>query len=465
MEHFDKEFVFGVATAAYQIEGAYQVDGKGESIWDRFSHTPGKVDRGENGDVADDHYHRWPEDLDLMQNLGVQGYRFSVAWTRLFPDGDSRREERGFEFYDRLIDGMLARGIEPYATLYHWDLPQALQDKGGWENRETAYRFAEYSQAFAKHFGDRVKAIATINEPWVFAWLGNALGYHAPGIESQDAAIRISHHATLAHNLAFDAIKAVNPEIRVGIALSQSLPDVDDITDPDQLLAAKLFDANQNTFWMDGLMKGSYPEIVKTYYGDALNEVVQEGDLSVGKLDWLGINYYFNTRIGPKVASDHPSRVRVIDKMLGFANESNPIGKLTDMNWPITPYGLSGLLQRWKREYQDALPPIYITENGVAYDTEVGEDGQVHDAERIDYLNDHLLEVARAKSNGVDVRGYFLWSFLDNFEWAVGYAKRFGIVHVNYQTLVRTPKDSAKFYAEVIRTRGSGLVAKSAAVA
>ena len=465
MERFNKDFLFGVATAAYQIEGGAYEDGKGESVWDRFCKTEGKVARGESGDVAVDHYHRWPQDLDLMKSLGMQGYRFSVAWTRMFPDGDGRREERGFEFYDRLINGMLERGIKPFPTLFHWDLPQALQDKGGWESRETAIRFAEFAKAFAEHFGDRIDAIATINEPWVFGWLGHALGYHAPGLESHEAAIRASHHTVLAHNLAYDAIKSVRPEIQVGMALSQSLPDVDDITDPDQIRAAALFDANQNTFWMDGILRGQYPKLALDTYGQTLQEVMKPGDLVAGKLDWLGINYYFNTRIGPRVSLDNPSRVRVIDKFLGYGNDSNPVGTLTDMNWPITPNGMSSLLMRWKREYQEALPPIFITENGVAYDDEPGADGKVHDQRRSDYLNLHLLEVAKAIDSGVDVRGYFLWSFLDNFEWAVGYAKRFGIVHVNYETQVRTVKDSANFYSEVARSRGSNLVSSTAAVA
>ena len=464
MERFNKDFLFGVATAAYQIEGGHDLDGKGESIWDRFSHTPGKVARGETGDVAVDHYHRWAEDLDLMKNLDVQGYRFSVAWTRMFPNGDSHKEQRGFDFYDRVIDGMLERGIKPFPTLFHWDLPQALQDQGGWENRETALRFAEFAGEFAKHFGDRVSAIATINEPWVFSWLGYAMGYHAPGLKSPEAAIRASHHTVLAHNLAYDEIKKHCPDLPVGMALSQSLPDVDDIRDPDQIRAAELFDANQNTFWMDGLLKGAYPQLILDTYGQTLSDVLQDGDLQAGKLDWLGINYYFNTRIGPRVAIDDPSRVRVIENYLGFGNDSNPVGELTDMNWPITPPGLSGLLRRWSREYPN-LPPIYITENGVAYDTDISSDGMVHDQKRIDYLNQHLLEVSRAIEAGVDVRGYFLWSFLDNFEWAVGYDKRFGIVHIDYQTQKRTPKDSAHFYQEVIKSRGSNLVARSAAVA
>ena len=465
MKRFSDEFVFGVATAAYQIEGGHDKDGKGESIWDRFSHTPGKVARGETGDIANDHFHRWQEDLDLMQELGIEAYRFSIAWTRLFPDGDDVREDRGFDFYDRLIEGLLERGIKPVPTLYHWDLPQELQDQGGWENRETAYRFAEYAAAFAEHFGSRIDLLATINEPWVFAWLGHAMGYHAPGLTSQTAAIRASHHATLAHNLAYDVIKDIAPKLSVGLALSQSMPAVDDVSDPRQLEAAAVFDMNQNTFWMEALIRGRYPQLATKHYGSDLADVVHDGDLATGKLDWLGINYYFNTRIGPVQPEPTDTRVRVIDEMLGYANESSPIGPLTDMSWPITPQGFSGLVHRWKRDYGPDLPPIYITENGAAYDDEPNEEGKVTDQRRIEYLDLHLTELKEAIELGADVRGYFLWSFMDNFEWAVGYAKRFGIVHVDYKTQVRTAKDSAYFYRDVIRSRGEHLTKRKSAVA
>ncbi|MEY3408087.1 MAG: hypothetical protein RL038_1148, partial [Actinomycetota bacterium] len=302
--NFPENFKFGVATSAYQIEGAANVDGKGKSIWDTFSETPGKVARGESGDIANDHYNRFESDIDLMREIGVQAYRFSFAWTRMFPNGDSIRESRGIDFYDRLIDKLLAAGIEPFGTLYHWDLPQKLQDNGGWVNRETAIRFADYAAAVSEHFGDRVKHLATLNEPWVFTWLGYGLGYHAPGLQDKASAIAAAHHSVLAHNLALKAIKAVDNTVLVGPVLNQSLPDVDDISDPKQMYAAQLMDANMNLFWMDAHFRGDYPEIVWQTYGEDLKKVVQPGDLDVVKNDWLGINYYFNTRVGHETDSD-----------------------------------------------------------------------------------------------------------------------------------------------------------------
>lgn len=461
---FNDEFLFGVATASYQIEGAYNEDGRGESIWDRFSHTLGKTANGDTGDVAVDHYHRLDEDLDLIEELGITAYRFSISWPRLFPQGDDQRNEAGFAFYDKLIDGLLARGITPFPTLYHWDLPQALQDIGGWENREIAIRFSMYAKVFVEYFGDRLEMIGTLNEPWVFAWLGYGVGYHAPGLTSTRAAIRASHHTVLAHNLAYEAIKSVKPNLKVGIALNQSMPDVDDITDPEQLAAAQMFDENNNLFWMNALMRGSYPEQIAKYYGRHLEEVMHEDDLVAGRVDWIGINYYFNTRIGPRVPLDWPTGLRIGAEFLGYSVESNPEGLLTDMNWPVTPNGLSGLLLRWHREFGILLPPMYVTENGVANDVPL-TDGAVHDLRRIEYLNDHLLECLGAVERGVDLRGYFQWSLLDNFEWAMGYDMRFGIVHVDYQTQVRTPKDSARFYSEVIRTKGVNLVSRDSKIA
>lgn len=455
--NFPENFKFGVATSAYQIEGAANVDGKGKSIWDTFSETPGKVARGESGDIANDHYNRFESDIDLMREIGVQAYRFSFAWTRMFPNGDSIRESRGFDFYDRLIDKLLAAGIEPFGTLYHWDLPQKLQDNGGWVNRETAIRFADYAAAVSEHFGDRVKHLATLNEPWVFTWLGYGLGYHAPGLQDKASAIAAAHHSVLAHNLALKAIKAVDNTVLVGPVLNQSLPDVDDISDPKQMYAAQLMDANMNLFWMDAHFRGDYPEIVWQTYGEDLKKVVQPGDLDVVKNDWLGINYYFNTRVGHETDSDSISRLRVVDELAGFANESSAIGVVTDMGWPITPQGLGDLCIRWQREYGDLLPPIYITENGLASDEGIAKDGKVQDEPRIKYLNDHLVSLHRAISAGVDIRGYFEWSLMDNFEWAMGFDKRFGIVHVDFNTQVRTIKNSGYFYRDVIKSNGSNL--------
>ena len=457
---FPNDFLWGVATAAYQIEGAAATDGRGPSVWDTFSATPGKVANGDTGMVANDHYHRYLDDIQVMKDLGVKAYRFSIAWTRLFPKGDEVREERGFDFYNRLIDALLAAGIEPVATLYHWDLPQPLQDRGGWANREILGPFEHYVRAAAEAFGDRVTRFAPINEPWVMSWLGYGSGVHAPGVADFDQAIAASHHTVVAHNLAVRTIKSVRPNALVGPVLSQSHPDVDDITDPTQMKAAAIFDAFTNQFWMDAIFRGRYSDAVLDLFGERLTKHIHPGDLDIVANDWLGVNFYFNTRIGHEVAMDHPSRARFIDELAGFAVESQAQGDLTDMGWPITPHGLGDLLVRWTREYGDVIPPMYVTENGVAYDTGISEDGLVHDDRRIDYLNNHLLSIESAISRGADVRGYFQWSLMDNFEWAEGFNKRFGIVHVDFDTQVRTVKESGKFYAKVVETNGECLTRK-----
>ena len=404
---FNKDFLFGVATAAYQIEGATDEDGRGKSIWDTFCETPGKIARGESGRVANDHYHRWKSDVAIMKEHGVNSYRFSMAWSRMFPEGTQAvRNQKGFDFYNNLIDELLLNGIKPLVTLYHWDLPQALQDKGGWANRETTSHFAEYAREAAKAFGDRVEIFAPINEPWVHSWLGHALGYHAPGIEDYKIAIATSHHTVLAHNLALQAIKSINPKLKVGPVQSQSNADVDDVFDEKQIYAAKVFDMNQNTFWMDAFFKGEYPDLAYELYGDRLSSVVKDGDLTKQPHDFVGINYYFNNRIGHEVNADHPNRVRVVDELTGLNMLSTTVGKHTDMGWPITPYGLEDLLVRWSKKYAD-LPPIYITENGAAYDDDVQADGKVHDQRRIDYLNDHMLAVLSAIDRGAARRSRF----------------------------------------------------------
>jgi beta-glucosidase len=457
IQEFGPDFLFGVATASYQIEGAVNEDGRGKTVWDTFCETPGKVARGESGAVANDHYHRYLEDIQIMKQMGVQAYRFSMAWSRMFPEGDERREQRGFDFYNRLIDALLDAGIEPIATLYHWDLPQALQDRGGWASREVPERLGDYASAAAAEFGDRVTRFAPINEPWVMSWLGYGLGYHAPGVADFDQAIAASHHTMLGHNNAFKAIKAVRPNAKVGPVLSQSHPDVDDITDPKQLRAAAVFDMNQNKFWMDAFFAGKYPELAYELYGERLTKHIRPGDLELLPNDFVGINYYFNTRIGHEVEPTHPNRVRVVDELAGLSMISTSVGQVTDMGWPITPYGLEDLLVRWTREYPETLPQIFITENGAAYDDEPGPDGRVRDQRRIDYLNDHLLALKSAIGRGANIGGYMQWSMMDNFEWAVGFAKRFGIVHVDYETQKRTIKDSGFWYRDTIATRGRNL--------
>ena len=454
---FDRDFLFGVATAAYQIEGAVDEDGRGKTIWDTFCDIPGKIARGESGQIAIDHYHLWKQDIAIMKELGVNSYRFSTAWARMFPDGTlNSRNQKGFDFYNKLIDELLANEIKPLVTLFHWDLPQALQDNGGWANRETTSHFADYAKAAAQAFGDRVEIFAPINEPWVHSWLGHALGYHAPGLMDYEVAITASHHTVLAHNLALQAIKSVNSKLKVGPVQSQSNPDVDDIFDEKQIYAAKVFDMNQNLFWMDAFFKGEYPALAYELYGDRLTKVIREGDLTQQHHDFVGINYYFNNRIGHEVSIDHPNKVRVVDELTGLNMLSTTNGNHTDMGWPITPYGLEDLLVRWTKNYEN-LPPIYITENGAAYDDDIQADGRIHDYRRIEYLNSHLLAVLSAIERGADVRGYMQWSMMDNFEWAVGYAKRFGIVHVNYETQKRTIKDSGYWYRDTIKTLGANL--------
>lgn len=454
---FSKNFMWGVATSSYQIEGATQVDGRGPSIWDTFAATPGKVVNGDSGLIANDHYHLYKEDVALMKQIGVRAYRFSISWPRLFPAGDSVREQRGFDFYNNLIDELIAAEIEPVVTLYHWDLPQALEDKGGWADRQILDAFEFYAAAVAEAFGDRVKMFSPINEPWCVAWLGYGLGIHAPGIHDYSKAILASHHTVVAHNRAARAIKAVRPNALVGPVLNQSLADIDDISDPKQQRAALVFDTNQNTFWMDGIFNGEYPPMAYEMYGTALSDAIHPGDLEVVDNDWLGINFYSNLRIGYETKRQEHEPLSHIEHFAGFTFDSTPFGELTDMGWPINPAGLGNLLTRWTREFEGILPPIFITENGAAFGEEPDEHGEVNDERRIAYLGQHIIEVKRAIERGANVGGYFQWSLMDNFEWAEGYGKRFGIVHVDFDTQRRTLKKSARFYSEVIATEGANL--------
>ena len=454
MRKFPDNFLWGAATAAYQVEGAAQEDGRGPSIWDTFSHTPGKTDNGDTGDIACDMYHRYPSDIALMQNLGIKGYRLSISWSRLFPNGDSVREERGFDFYDRLINSLLAAGITPYITLYHWDLPQVIEDKGGWRNRETVEAFGKYAAAVAEHFGDRVKHFATINEPWCVAWLGHGLGVHAPGISDRPTAFKVAHHTVIAHGTAVRAMKAARSDLKIGPVLNQANYPADDPFDPNQAHASLVLDAVQNRWWMDAIFYGTYPQILMDEFGSEFVDAILPGDMEIAQTpnDWLGINYYFDTRVG---ATDAAKPIAFDNSaFLGLAIDSTPVGDLTDMGWPITPAGLTGMLVRWKSEFGERLPQIFITENGCAYPDGPDADGVVKDARRISYLDLHLNALLDAINQGVDVGGYFQWSLLDNFEWSLGYQKRFGIVYVDYKTQVRTPKESFFWYSQVIQQNG-----------
>ena len=454
MAIFPKDFIWGAATSSYQIEGAANVDGRGKSIWDTFSKIPGKVANGDNGDVANDHYHRYLEDIQIMKDLGLQSYRFSFAWPRMFPNGDSAREERGFDFYDRLIDALLDANIEPLATLYHWDLPQALQDKGGWVNRDIVDYFADYSTAVVERFGDRVKKFSPINEPWVVAWLGYGIGIHAPGIVNRRSAFAAAHHTVMAHAASTNAMRAVRSDILTGPVLNQARHVADDPSDPVQAHAADIGDAHQNRFWMDAFMLGKYPQVLIDNYGDELTSVIKDGDLKAAtiKNDFIGINYYFDNRIGKSLGGK--PEWHSISGLFELDIDETPRGPLTDMGWPLTPEGLEGLLVRWHKEYGEKLPDLYITENGVAYDDGPDASGRIADQRRIDYLQTHLKAVANAISQGSPVKGYYQWSLMDNFEWALGYEKRFGIVYVNFETQQRIIKDSAYWYRDQIKVNG-----------
>ena len=430
---FPSNFVWGVATSAFQIEGAARSDGKGPSIWDEFCRVPGAIADGGNGDVACDHYHRLEADLDLIADLGVKAYRFSISWPRVQPAGSGPVNERGLAFYERLVDGLLARNIQPYATLYHWDLPAELQRHGGgWFARDTAYRFAEYAELVTRRLGDRLVSIATHNEPWVSAVLGYERGVFAPGLKDRRVAYQVSHHLLLSHALAMQAIRALGTKADVGIVLNMSpvRPETDSEVDAHH---ARLEDGRLIRWYTDALFKGQYPRDIVEYLGaDAPQVQAGDAELIAQPCDFVGINYY------------HPT----VSSSSNPASPASSGAAVTDMGWEVAPRGLSDLLLRLKRDYR--LPAIFITENGAAYRDQYAE-GRIDDEQRRQYIESHLLAVADAIDHGVNVRGYFVWSLMDNFEWAEGYSKRFGIVHVDYDTLRRTLKRSGLWYKSLLR--------------
>jgi beta-glucosidase len=432
--HFPPAFTWGVATSAFQIEGAASADGKGPSIWDTFCRQPGRILDGSNGDVACDHYHRFEEDVALIAAMDVKAYRFSMAWSRVQPLGHGAWNEAGFAFYQRLLDALDARGIAAHLTLYHWDLPQGLQDMGGWLNRDTASHFATYAAEVVRRFGYRLASIATHNEPWCSANLGYGNAQFAPGVADARAAIQVSHHLLLSHGLAMTAMRALAPAAKLGIVLNQWTADAASDSAPDHALA-ELEYARSVQWFMDPIFKGRYPALALAAHG-ALAPVVEEGDMQAihQPIDFLGVNYYFRAWCS---AATPPVPAPAT---LGH----------TDMGWEIHPQGLTELLLKLHAEY--ALPPIYITENGMA-GADTLHDGAINDQGRIDFLQRHLAALQAAIDQGVDVRAYFLWSLLDNFEWNSGYAKRFGIVHVDYATQQRTPKASAHWYRELLRSQ------------
>jgi beta-glucosidase len=431
-------FTWGVATASYQIEGAVAEDGRSRSIWDTFSHTPGAVLNGDTGDVADDHYHRYREDVDLMASLGLGAYRFSLAWPRLQPDGRGPLNPKGVDFYLRLAEALRERDIEPWATLYHWDLPQVLEDAGGWPARETALRFADYAERVHDAVGDAIGRWITLNEPFCSSLLGYAAGVHAPGVRDDAAAIRAVHHLLLGHGLAIEAMRGGERGITLNLSPVDGEPD-----------AARRIDGLSNRLFLDPVFGRGYPaDVADDLAGVTDFSHVEDGDLATiaAPLDFLGVNYYFRSvvRSGTGVVPSPWVGSRDVE----FVERGLPT---TEMGWEIDPDGLYDLLTRLHRDYP-TLPPLYITENGAAFRDAPGPDGSVEDPERIAYLDAHFAAAGRAISDGVDLRGYFVWSLLDNFEWAYGYGKRFGLVYVDYATQARTPKGSAAWYAKFIRS-------------
>ncbi|MCY1142734.1 GH1 family beta-glucosidase [Actinoplanes sp. Pm04-4] len=447
---FPDDFIWGAATASYQIEGAAREDGRGPSIWDTFSRTPGRVFNGHTGDVACDHYHRYVDDVALMADLGLASYRFSVAWPRIQPDGTGPVNLKGLDFYDRLTDELLGKGIDPVVTLYHWDLPQTLEDLGGWANRLTAEAFGEYAQIVHARLGDRVKTWTTLNEPWCSAYLGYGSGVHAPGKQDPAAVFAAVHHLLLGHGLAARALRSAGAQ-SISITLNPNVALPVDPTSPADQEAVRIIDGLSNRMFLDPLFKGQYPADMLEHMARFTDlSYIADGDLATinAPIDVLGINFY-----QPSYVSAKPGAPSALDQpgSEGIAWRA-PDGPVTDMNWLIEPSALTGLLKRINDDYPGV--PLLITENGAAYPEGPSADGEVHDSRRVEYLDGHLRACHDALAAGVDLRGYFVWSLMDNFEWAEGYRKRFGVVHVDYTTQQRTLKDSAKWYREVIRRNG-----------
>ncbi len=445
---FPPDFLWGAATSAFQIEGA--ADERGATIWDRFCEIPGKVLGGHTAQTACDHYHRWRQDLRLMRELGLRSYRFSVSWARVLPEGAGRLQPSGLDFYLRLTDGLGEAGITPLATLYHWDLPQALQERGGWEQRDTARRFADYAALLFARLGDRVRHWITLNEPYVISHLGYRTGEHAPGVRDEGRAVQVAHHLLLAHAWAVQAWRQAGREGRIGISLD--LPWMQGATEhPDDRAAAERYDAYHNRWFLDPVFRGRYPaeqeEAFRRRHGTPR---LQKGDLeafAAAPVDFLGVNYYFRELVrrpaGREADPQPPFEV---------VRPDYPGARFTAMGWEIWPEGLYEQLTRLDREY--GHPELILTENGVALPDEPGADGRVEDPQRVEYLRAHLEAAGRALEAGVRLRGYQVWSLLDNFEWSFGYGPRFGLVHVDYATQKRTPKSSALWYRQVIQQGG-----------
>jgi beta-glucosidase len=433
---FPADFVWGAATASYQIEGAANEDGRGESVWDRFCATPGKVRNGDSGAVACDFYHRYSDDIALMRELGLDAFRFSIAWPRVLPEGRGRVNAKGLDFYDRLVDELLANGIAPYVTLFHWDTPQVLEDEGGWPSRSIVGPWEEYVEAVSERLGDRVGHWITHNEPWVVAWVGHGWGHHAPGRESDRDALATAHHLLVTHGRAVEILRRNSPNAAVGITLNLDNPYAASES-PEDVAATQWVDGLHNRWFLDPIFHGAYPEDMLEAWAEIM-PAIHDGDLETiaAPIDFLGVNNYTSPLVA---ADDNGGRSQIVRR--------TDVDR-TDMGWEIVPEGLRDLLVRLDRDYSPKA--IYVTENGAAYPDVRGHDGSVSDPERQSYLDRYLAGAASAVAQGVPLRGYFAWSLLDNFEWAWGYWKRFGLVFIEYSTLERVPKGSFYWYRDFI---------------
>jgi beta-glucosidase len=465
---FPTDFLFGTATAAYQIEGAAHEDGRTDSIWDAFARVPGAVVDAHNGDVACDHYHRYESDVELMASLGLQTYRFSTSWSRVRPDGGPVNAA-GLDFYSRLVDQLLEKNIKPWLTLYHWDLPQALEEKGGWANRDTAYLFADYAESVHSVLGDRVDAWTTLNEPWCSSFLSYIGGEHAPGIQDPETGLAAGHHLLLAHGLGVQRLRELDPALQLGITLNLTVADPVDPTNEGDLDAARRIDGQFNRFFLDPIFRGSYPaDLLEDVAHLGFDKYVHDGDLAItsAPIDALGVNYYHGEAVSSTPVADQMSTAAPSERpkrspfpaaeTVYWHKRDLPV---TAMEWEVQPEGLTRLLRRIHDEYTgESVGPgasvkLYVTENGAAYNDVVEADGSVNDLERADFLRVHLDAILDAIDAGVNVYGYFYWSLMDNYEWAWGYHKRFGLVRVDYDTLERTPKHSALEYKRIISAR------------
>lgn len=447
---FPGDFKFGVATASFQIEGATKEDGRKPSIWDAFSNMPGRVFERHNGDIACDHYHRWEEDLDLMKSMGVEAYRFSIAWPRIVPEGTGPINEKGLDFYDKLVDGLKARSIKAFATLYHWDLPLALMGDGGWTARSTAYAYQRYAQTVIKRLGDRLDSVATFNEPWCSVILSHLLGIHAPGERNMQAALYAAHYTNLAHGLGIEAIRSEAPKLSAGIVYN-AMAIVPSSDKPEDIAAAERAEDFNNGIFFGPVFKGEYPSGLVEALGPIMPKI-EDGDMKIisQKLDWWGLNYYTPARIADDPDASYPSC-----KQTGFVKP----GK-TDIGWEIDSSAFIGVVRKLYSTYE--LPEFYITENGACYNMKPGPDGEIDDQPRLDYYADHISVAADMIDEGFPLKGYFAWSLMDNFEWAEGYRMRFGLVHVDYETQKRTLKKSGHWYVSLVENFKKAKVAEAA---